>query len=234
MQIYHFENLTSTQDIAKQYLSEGQNLPFAIHTDKQSSGRGRSGNQWVSLEGNLLTSIAIPLQDVPVKDIGQYSFLTAVVLMDCLAEYGVVNAQNKWPNDILVDGQKIAGILLESNSNNDGVLNALIIGIGINIMNAPEGAICIHNLTGDSILPSEFLNQFIKQLDIQLLYFKQHGFDPIRKKWLDKAYGLGILIKVRLPNEIFHGEFMGLDNDGALLVKVDGIPRKVYSGDVFF
>lgn len=234
MKIYHFETLASTQDTAKEYLAEARELPFSIHADIQTKGRGRSGHEWVSQHGNLLTSIVIPLKNSSAKDAGQYSFLTAVALMDTLADYEVSLAANKWPNDILVEGKKIAGILLESDIDKDGFLNALIIGVGVNLVNAPEGAVCVESLTGDKILPSDFLKQFIKQLNTQLVFIEQHGFAPIRKKWLDNAYGIGTIIKVRLPNETFQGIFTGLDEEGALLVNVDGHPRKVYSGDVFF
>jgi BirA family transcriptional regulator, biotin operon repressor / biotin---[acetyl-CoA-carboxylase] ligase len=234
VKIYHFETLNSTQDTAKEYMAEGRECPFAIIADRQAKGRGRLGNEWVSEEGNLLTSIVIPLQNIAAKNAGQYSFLTSVALMDCLKDYGVSNAMNKWPNDILVEGKKIAGILLESDIGTDGFINFLIIGVGVNLVSAPEGAICIHELTGDSLSPSEFLSQFVKQLNLQMLFMEQRGFTSIRQKWLDTAYGIGQVIKIRLPNEIFYGEFIGLDEEGALLVSVDGHPRKVYSGDVFF
>jgi BirA family biotin operon repressor/biotin-[acetyl-CoA-carboxylase] ligase len=234
VKIYHFETLVSTQDTTKQYLAEGRDLPFAVYADMQTNGRGRSGNKWVSQHGNLLASIAIPLKNIHAKNAGQYSFLTAVALMDCLADYGVSNAVNKWPNDILVDGKKIAGILLESDISADGIINALIIGIGVNLASAPEGAVCVNDLTGDTISSSELLNQFVKQLNTQMLYIEERGFAPIRQKWLDNAYGMGMIIKIRLPHETFHGKFIGLDEEGALLVNVDGRPRKVYSGDVFF
>jgi BirA family biotin operon repressor/biotin-[acetyl-CoA-carboxylase] ligase len=234
VKIYHFETLVSTQDTTKQYLAEGRDLPFAVYADMQTNGRGRSGNKWVSQHGNLLASIAIPLKNIRAKNAGQYSFLTAVALMDCLADYGVSNAVNKWPNDILVDGKKIAGILLESDISADGIINALIIGIGVNLASAPEGAVCVNDLTGDTISSSELLKQFVKQLNTQMFYMDERGFAPIRQKWLDNAYGMGMIIKIRLPHETFHGEFIGLDEEGALLVNVDGRPRKVYSGDVFF
>ncbi len=209
-------------------------MPFAILADMQSNGRGRSGNQWISQTGNLLTSIVIPLNNIAAQHAGQYSFLTAVALMDCLADYGVTMVQNKWPNDILVNHQKIAGILLESDINASGLLNALIIGVGVNLASAPEGAASLKTITGDTLPPIEFLKQFIKHLNSQLLYMQQSGFSTIRTRWLENAYGLGSVIKIRLPHETFLGEFLGLDDDGALLVKVDGVSRKVYSGEVFF
>lgn len=239
MDIYHFDTVSSTQDTAKAYLAESCAVPFVVIADEQTQGRGRSGHQWVSLKGNLYSSIVIPLDNVSVKDVGQYSFVTAVALMDCLDDYGVTNARNKWPNDILVDGQKIAGILLESDIGEDGLLTALIIGVGVNLVHAPDGAVSLydhakhHDGSGQKNARG-FLNRLLSHLQTNLDMMKQTGFSSIREKWLIRAYGLGSIIRVRLPNETFYGEFTGLDTDGALLVQVDGHPKKVYSGDVFF
>lgn len=244
MKIIHFETLDSTQDKAKEFLLSGVELPFAIYADMQTKGRGRGGHEWVSQQGNLFTSLVIPLENIHAKNAGQYSFLTAVALMDCLADYGVSHAVNKWPNDILVEGKKIAGILLESDIGADGFINALIIGTGVNLVSAPEGAISLRHceeLLGDEAIQrfrkndsESFLSHFIINLERNLDIIKQNGFAPIREKWLTKAHGLGSIIRVRLPHETFHGEFIGLDEEGALLVNVDGKPRKVYSGEVFF
>lgn len=235
MMIYNFPSVLSTQDVAKNYLAEGRPLPFAIRADAQTGGRGRSGNAWVSPLGNLYASIVIPLHNVPIQNAGQYSFVTAVALMECLAGYGVTHAVNKWPNDILVEGKKIAGILLESDMGSDGFLNALIIGVGVNLVSAPEGAVSLSDMSAHSVGGSEsFLSNFLTHLQSHLNSIKQNGFAPIREKWLSKAHGVETTIRVRLPNETFYGTFTGLDEEGALLVTVDGKPRKVYSGDVFF
>ena len=256
MKIIHFETLDSTQDKAKEFLLSGVELPFAIYADMQTKGRGRGGHEWVSQQGNLFTSLVIPLENIHAKNAGQYSFLTAVALMECFADYGVSHAANKWPNDILVEDKKIAGILLESDIGTDGFIKALIIGIGVNLVSAPEGAVSLRHceeLLGDeaiqrfkkkdwiatSALPprndsESFLSRFLSHLQTNLDIIRQNGFVPIREKWLSKAHGLGSVIRVSLPHETFHGEFIGLDEEGALLVNVDGKPRKVYSGEVFF
>lgn len=211
-------------------------MPFVVQADLQTSGRGRSGNQWVSIKGNLLTSIVIPLENVPVRDVGQYSFLTAVALMETLAGLGIPNAQNKWPNDVLVDGKKIAGILLESEISPSGQIDALIIGIGVNIAHGPEGAAWVNQFLETEMQAITFLDKLIASLQNCLMLMKNEGFEAIRQKWLSKAFGLGTDIRVRLPQETFHGRFLGLDEQGALLVQTEGSesPRKIHSGEVFF
>lgn len=235
--VHSFESVRSTQDIAKQYLAEGRPLPFAILAEEQTAGRGRGGNVWVSPpKGNLYCSLGIETKSIPLKDAGQYSFLTAVALMETFASLGIQEAQNKWPNDILVRGQKIAGILLESHGDTSGHLQSLIIGFGVNLQWAPDGAISVKNLIGKDITARDFLDMFLKYLEQEILAYAKDGFSSIRQKWLEKAYGLGDEIRVRLPKETFTAQFDGLDVDGALLVKRQGqtAPQKIYSGEVFF
>lgn len=234
--IHHFESVGSTQDMAKQYLAEGRPLPFAILADSQTSGRGRIGNLWTSPKGNLYVSLVIGDLCCPVKDAGRYSFLTAVALMETLSAFGVVGAQNKWPNDVLVGGKKIAGILLESDIGHDGFIKSLIIGAGVNLQSAPDGAVSVAELTGKAISPDDFLERFVQQIQAHLDILDVQGFSSIRAKWLGKAYGLGTEIRVRLPHETFYGQFQGLDDHGALMVLVAGEerPRIIHSGDVFF
>jgi BirA family biotin operon repressor/biotin-[acetyl-CoA-carboxylase] ligase len=234
--IHSFETLSSTQDVAKQYLNEGRPLPLVVQADMQTASRGRSGNKWISSQGNLLSSAVIPLQNVSARDAGQYSFLAAISLIKVLLDLGVTDIQNKWPNDVLVGGKKIAGILLESDISTDGFLKSLIIGFGINLVASPEGAVNVQALIHKIIQPLEFLDQLNVEMQTQLDIMAVEGFAPIRKTWLSHAYGLGTEIRVRLPTETFFGEFLGLDDVGALLVKVADEPthRIIHSGEVFF
>lgn len=231
-----FDNLSSTQDVAKSYLAEGFPLPFAVRADMQTAGRGRSGNQWTSLSGNLFVSMCVDIGAVPVQKGGQYSFLAAVALMDTLSEFGVIDARNKWPNDILVGGKKIAGILLEADTKPDGLIHAIIIGVGVNLATAPDSAVSVAEITKSTITPSDFLDALIDKIQDRLDMISVHGFSSIRDAWLVNAYGVGQKMRVRLPNETFYGEFLGLDNDGALLVQEEEkkSPRVIHSGEVFF
>ncbi len=234
--IHSFESLSSTQDVAKQYLLEGRPLPLVVQADTQTSGRGRSGHAWISTKGNLFASVVIPLKNITARDAGQYSFLAAVALMNVMTDLGITDIQNKWPNDVLVGGQKIAGILLESDIDPDGSLKSIIIGVGVNLVEAPDGAAHVQQLTNIIMQPLEFLDMFNKQIQMQLDQMESGGFATIRKTWLSHAYGLGTGIRVRLPQETFFGEFLGLDDHGALLVKVAGekTHRTIHSGEVFF
>lgn len=211
-------------------------MPFVVQADMQTASRGRSGNKWVSGKGNLLASLVIPLENVHARDAGQYSFLAAIALMNVFIDLGITDIQNKWPNDVLVDGKKIAGILLESDIDADGLLKSIIIGVGINLMSSPDGAVHAEQLLNKTIQPLEFLDQFNHQIQLQLNKMAAEGFAPIRETWLSHAYGLGTEIRVRLPHETFYGEFLGLDGNGALLVKVENEAshRVIHSGEVFF
>lgn len=240
--VYSFDSLTSTQDVARDYvghkMAEGKPLPFAILAAAQTAGRGRGGNVWVSTPtGNLYTSLAVPVPSVPLRLAGQYSFLAAIAVADTLAAFGVDGIQLKWPNDILVNSRKIAGILLESVPSHLGTVDTLIIGIGVNLKTAPDGATAVvDHIRGESIAPSVFLDRLTKEMQSALDAMTAKGFPVIREKWLDRAYGVGQRLRVRLPSETFYGEFVGLDDSGALQVISDGEtrPRYIHSGDVFF
>lgn len=234
--IHSFETLSSTQDTAKQYLDAGRPLPLVVQADMQTASRGRTGNKWISSKGNLLFSAVIPLHNVSARDAGQYSFLAAVALMNVLTDIGIQDIKNKWPNDVLVGGKKIAGILLESDISADGYLKSLIIGFGVNLVAAPEGAVHAQEIIHKIIQPLEFLDKLIAEMQVQLDVMLADGFAPIRKTWLSHAYGLGSDIRVRLPSETFYGEFIGLDDGGALLIRVAGEDkhRIIHSGEVFF
>lgn len=211
-------------------------MPFVVQADMQTASRGRSGNTWMSAPGNLLASLVIPLENVSARDAGQYSFLAAVALMNVFHDLGVTNIQNKWPNDLLVRTKKIAGILLESEIAPNGSLTSIIIGVGINLVDAPEGAVHAKQIINKVIQPLEFLRQFNDHVQHQLNILATDGFAPLREAWLSRAYGLGTDIRVRLPKETFYGKFLGLDEKGALLVQVAGEPthRVIHSGEVFF
>ncbi|MFA7275332.1 MAG: biotin--[acetyl-CoA-carboxylase] ligase [Pseudobdellovibrionaceae bacterium] len=239
--VYRFDTLSSTQDKARELSGEArEGKPFAVMADMQTAGRGRSGRTWSSLRGNLLCTLCLPEMDFPIKDAGWYSFLSAVALTDTLDQLGFDNdaytLRHKWPNDILVDGRKLSGILLESRLGSGGKLKHLFIGIGVNLQHAPEGAANLSHLLGRVITPDDFLESYIRSFEVNQAAMLDQGFSPIRSKWLDRAYGLGEKLQVRLVTEAFNGTFDGLEDDGALRVLIEGEskPRIVHAGDVFF
>ena len=242
MRIITLDTVDSTNSEAKRRLDTGCELPLWIMSYEQSAGRGRRGRDWVSQRGNLFCSGVYPLSGSAVSD-AQKSFVAALATYDMLAEY--VDSEKlslKWPNDVLIEGQKVSGLLLERHE------RGLIVGIGVNLVNKPEitqyPVTCVLDHMAEGALndpeplmtgPEAALAVLARQYNHWNDIHNQQGFVPIRAAWLDRAYGMGQVVKVRLANESFEGYAKGLTEQGGLIVQHDtGEPRIIVAGDVFF
>ena len=234
--LHHFETLDSTNDRAKQMARDGASAGHVIIADQQTKGRGRQGNQWHSPQGNLYMSVILR-ETVGAINAGQLSFLSAVALADVVApllKQGL-KVEQKWPNDVWISGQKLAGILLESEGGQDSTLEWIVMGIGVNIVTAPEGAVSLQHSCDDIIETIDLGRLFINSLETRLSQWRKNGFAGIRDAWLENARGLGTAITVRLPNQEFSGVFQTVDEQGCLMLELsNGALKKIASGDVFF
>jgi BirA family biotin operon repressor/biotin-[acetyl-CoA-carboxylase] ligase len=239
----------STNDWARQHAKDEPDILLGamwIVAEKQTAGRGRFGNEWHSFKGNLAASLLFR-PDRPAAQCSQLSFVAALAVADTLAGYAPrANIRLKWPNDVLADGRKIAGILLESETGPEGRLAWLIIGVGINLSSYPEGtdtpAISLAALGVPPPLPfdrdghgegaAEHLDDaFTKWYEI----WQRDGFAPIREAWLARAHGLGSRIRVRLAKEEIRGVFRDIDNGGALVLDLPGgVTRTIAAGEIYF
>ena len=228
--LFQFDEIASTNDAAKDYAEKGGREQAVFIADRQSGGRGRSGNQWESPAGNLYMS-CILFRPILARDAGQYSFLTAVAIFDAVQPY-LKKGQElklKWPNDILMDGKKLSGILLESTIT-DGRLDWLVIGAGLNLAYAPQGAAKL----GADIDRLGLAEKILSNINIYAQLVDNEGFKPVRDKWLRHAAALGEVINVRLPHENRQGVFETIDQDGCLILKRNNQRERIASGDVFF
>ena len=204
----------------------------AVCAEIQTGGRGRMGRRWVSPEGNLYVSFCVELQNLREAEI--YSFLSAVALAEAIEDVCTgMEIKCKWPNDLLVDGKKVSGILLET----DGV-GRLVAGIGVNIAAFPESGTLypVTSLTGcgHAVTRENVLEALLKRFDFWRNEFENKGKTPVLEAWLKRAYGLGGKITVNLPDKRLEGTFDGLDKDGRLLLNKDGEIIAITAGDVFF
>lgn len=234
---YAYDTLASTQTETKALLARGVHTPFVVRADDQTGGYGRNGRTWTSFPGNLYATLALPVPSHGMNETNlplaaNYSFLAAISVSSTLSRFlggtGAV-VQHKWPNDVWVNGKKISGIILELTH------DALLIGMGVNLAGAPEGAISLKDLCGQVLTPEEFLPVLIQEFESSEQYMKNEGFGAILDLWLEKARGLNEEITVATITETFHGVFDGLEPDGALRVLRDGGEKRIiHSADVFF
>jgi BirA family biotin operon repressor/biotin-[acetyl-CoA-carboxylase] ligase len=190
------------------------------------------GRNWVSPSGNLYFSLVLkPKKSLEISS--QLSFVAAVCLGLVLAELSndAKRINYKWPNDILIDDKKVAGILLESDA------GFVILGIGVNIKSHPQNTnypAC--NLEDQGFAIDDKINLLKKFLDnFSNLYQKwqDFGFTPIRNLWLNQAYNLNKEINVNLPNKSLRGVFKNLDEQGNLVLETDKKIQLITSGEVF-
>lgn len=242
MQIFEFSETESTNLEARKLYKEGTQAPFWTRADKQSAGKGRRGREWTSKAGNLYASAVYPWTG-DMAEAAKLSFVAALAVCRTLDAYDLTSPpQLKWPNDVLIRGEKISGILLEN------IGEAVIVGIGINLMSHPEGTEypatnLLEHISPEALNDAEtiftgaaiMLPLLAKEFDDGVKQFIAQGFAPIRAQWLERARGIGGEVVVRLADETFTGQAVDLLENGALRVALaNDTIRDVHAGDVFF
>ncbi len=231
-----FDSLGSTNAEALARARAGERGPLWITAAVQETGRGRRGREWASPAGNLYSSLLLT-DPAPQAIAAQLSFVAALALhdavADCAPQLGPLLAV-KWPNDVLLGGAKIAGILIEAES---GRPFAAVIGMGVNCASHPgDTAWPATDLktAGAHVTPEALLQALAEAMQTRLAQWDRgQGFAAIRGAWLRRAAGLGQDIRVRLPEREFSGIFDGLDEAGRLLVRGEDGTTAVTAGEVF-
>ncbi len=218
----------------------GERGPLYIRADRQTSGRGRSGRSWETAAGNLALSRLGTLACEPVA-VPQLSLVAGVAVHGAVSDLLEGNARAaglslKWPNDLLLEGAKVAGILVEATT--IGSARVAVIGIGVNLAHAPEIAnratAALADATRRSISPAATARHVAGRLEHALqLWDGGAGFATIRAAWLAAATPPGTRLAINTGRGTAAGVFAGLAPDGALLLDVDGGERQTFSvGDV--
>jgi BirA family transcriptional regulator, biotin operon repressor / biotin---[acetyl-CoA-carboxylase] ligase len=230
--------LTSTNTEALAAARRGERGPLWFTARQQTAGRGRRGNEWTSLPGNLYATLLLD-DPAPPDHAPELSFVAALAahdaILDCAPALRAKLAL-KWPNDILCEGAKLTGILIEG----EGIAGrlAVVVGIGVNCRHHPP--LTNHPTTdlaaagADVSAESLFTALSGAMLRRLLQWHRGAGFDLIRADWLERATGITGEVRVRLPSGEFSGRGEGLDERGRLLVRVaDGSLQAITAGDVF-
>jgi BirA family biotin operon repressor/biotin-[acetyl-CoA-carboxylase] ligase len=220
----------------------GLTRPLWVLALHQTAARGRRGRAWAMPPGNFAATLAMPV-DLPAADAALRSFVAALALADALsAVSGPARTTLKWPNDVLLNGGKVAGILLEAAGQGSRV-SRLAIGIGVNLAAAPDASavepgalppVSLKGETGKTPSPEAFLTPLATAFARWEAVLQAEGFAPIRAAFLSRAERLGEPITARTATEAIEGRFDTIDATGALVLTTAKGPRAVPAADVYF
>jgi BirA family biotin operon repressor/biotin-[acetyl-CoA-carboxylase] ligase len=227
------EWLPSTNTFLKERLAAKRELPSGtvIAAREQTQGRGRRGREWLSLSGENLTFSIFLRVDCAPRKLPAATMAAAVAVAELLETDGL-KPSLKWPNDVLVSGKKICGILSE------GIQNGVIIGIGLNVnmqkadhIDQPATSVLIE--TGNRRNIDELLEELLKRLSVRLDEWTQGGFPEVRKNWESRVPDIGKTITVRGSGTVRAGVLAGFGRDGELLLReANGNISSVWAGDL--
>ena len=202
-----------------------------LRAERQTAGKGRQGRAWESPVGNFYGSTLVRLRptDPPAPTL---ALVTVVALEEAVRVFLPAGATIKWPNDLLIGGAKLSGVLLERAG------DAVVVGIGVNLTHHPElpdrpaTSLAAQGMAVDAATFAEVLAESFARW---LSRWRGEGLEPVRQRWLDRAHPIGTALTARLPDGTSHdGLFDGLSGDGALILRLaDGSRHVIHAGDVF-
>jgi BirA family transcriptional regulator, biotin operon repressor / biotin---[acetyl-CoA-carboxylase] ligase len=231
----------STNDYAFRLADDGAEEGTVVIADAQNGGKGRRGRVWSSPSGvNLYCSVVLRPAIMP-HEAPQLTFLSAVAVARAIEGTTALKTEIKWPNDVLIKGRKVAGLLNEMNAETDGI-NFVILGIGVNLnmthaqfpvdLRSPATSLLLEH--GLPVNRAQFAARMLGELDRLYTDFLHHGFGPVRDEWQQRCNANGHEVVVSEGGvETVRGMFHGIDGDGALLVQFpDGMVERILNGDV--
>ncbi len=234
--LHTHDSLPSTQDACRALAEAGEPGRVAVRAERQTHGRGTQGRGWMSPPGNLSLSVLLRPATAAAGS-GQWGLLAAVALAEAVAAAlpATVRPTLKWPNDVLVAGAKLGGILVEAAARPDAGLEWLVIGFGVNLASAPDvpgRAVTAVALHAPAPQPAAFAAALLERLDHWDALRRGHGFVPVRSAWLAHGPAIGTGLQLRRAEATVTGRFAGLGEDGTLLLDSGGAVRAFASGEV--
>jgi BirA family biotin operon repressor/biotin-[acetyl-CoA-carboxylase] ligase len=223
-------------DEARAHVMAGNDKPCWFVADEQTDGRGRHGRTWVSPPGNLYATLALtaPCEPAVAPELG---FVAGLALHRAVAKVmglGHPQLAIKWPNDLLLDGAKVAGLLLEGIQVRGQF--AVLIGFGVNVVSAPSGLSYPSRplVSQTSALTVADMLHALSSSWLDGMVEWRTGFAQTRASWLSVAHGIGTQVRVRPPTGEIRGIMRGIDERGCLLLDTEGGELKIDAGDLFF
>lgn len=239
-QLVCLEQIPSTNAEAFRLAEGGAVEGTVVLADRQTAGKGRLGRQWVSPGGVNLYLSVILRPPLPPYEAPQLTFISAVAVARAIEEETGLKPAIKWPNDLLLNGCKVAGLLNEMNAESD-LVGFVVLGIGINLnmeaaqfpddLRTPATSLLLAG--GRPVSRMAFAVRLLTALDAEYARFRQVGFGPVRAEWSRRCNAFGRQVSVSSGGQTLQGPFAGIDHDGALLLTLsDGRLERIMSGDV--
>lgn len=236
--IYDYPVVGSTNDEAKTLLIGGAAEGTVVRAARQTAGRGRRGRQWISEVGNLYFSIILCPQ-CPLSQASQLSFVMTLAVGNTIISFLTKPEllSYKWPNDLLLQKEKVAGILIETESQGGQLVEGCVVGIGLNLNSVPDHpaypVTALNNHSAVTLDRDIVFSDLLAQIKIQYQIWQKEGFAPIREAWIERAHGLGQEMVITVGRDEVHGQFQGLSQEGALLLKKEtGVVHTLMSAEI--
>jgi BirA family biotin operon repressor/biotin-[acetyl-CoA-carboxylase] ligase len=236
-EIHCLERVGSTNTVAADLAARGAAHGTVVIAEAQESGRGRLGRSWVSPGyKNLYISIVLRT-DLPADRVPQITLLAGVAACDAVADWH--EAVIKWPNDVLIDGRKVGGILAETRV--EAAERVVVLGIGLNLNATNEDfpaelrgkATSLFIATGRPVDRAHVAGRLLTEIERRFDDLSVAGFAPIAQAWRERSLMIGRSVRVEEAGDLIAGEALGLDADGALRIRLDsGAERRIVAGDV--
>ncbi|SDB91143.1 BirA family transcriptional regulator, biotin operon repressor / biotin-[acetyl-CoA-carboxylase] ligase [Pelagirhabdus alkalitolerans] len=236
-EVEHYSSLDSTQTLAKKRALEDGHHGLVVVADKQNKGKGRLNRYWESDHDQGVWMSFVLKPDLEPSHAPQLTLLTAVVLAETIESISNVTPQIKWPNDLLLDGKKVAGILTEMQGEQDQI-HFVVIGLGLNLnqknfskqLSEIATSLCQH--TTHSYDKNAFIQAFLTHFEQAYDVFIQHGFDQVRNKWLTYGFRLNETVSYQVGKKAKTGQIRGITDQGALIIENDQKQEYIYSGEI--
>jgi BirA family biotin operon repressor/biotin-[acetyl-CoA-carboxylase] ligase len=222
--LYDYPVVGSTNDEAKALLQKGAGEGTVVRATRQTAGRGRRGRRWISEPGNLYFSLILAPKCL-LSHASQLSFVMAVAVGEAILSFlkSPEILSYKWPNDLLLDKKKVAGILIETDSEAGQLAERCVVGIGLNLTSIPDHpaypVTALNDHAKSTLIPDVLFTELLEKIKNYYGVWNQEGFEPIREKWLRRAHSLGQDVTITVGDQKLSGCFKGLSQEGALLLE---------------
>ena len=236
--IKQFDTIDSTSLEAKRLIEAGQHGPLWVLAERQTAGYGRRGTAWQQASGDVAASLIFPIEPEVAAQAAELSYAAALAVADAMEQYvGDAAITVKWPNDVLLAGAKVSGLLLELLTPKP-TQPVLVLGVGVNIVSTPESVpypvAKMLDHTSAAPTPLEMVSKIDAAFFRYYQKWQEDGFTALRDRWLSRAARLHETILVRCQGEVLEGVFKNVDEDGSLVLATSEGERLITAGEVFF